>query len=151
MQAPIFWKTLTSSFPLYTYPPVSSSALQTAQKEPTLWIHPSNEADALSGDVECLKWQAYLALRGLKNIRVRTDVHPQGAIDRRLPNLHVEDDGLLPAHGIPAWADEKLGPSSSDEQWEGYVSEAAKDESRAWVSLLEGNVHAALVSFFTRS
>ncbi|EEB86599.1 hypothetical protein MPER_16389, partial [Moniliophthora perniciosa FA553] len=27
---------------------------------------------------------------------------------------------------------------------EGYKDETAKDESRAWVSLLEGNVHAAL-------
>ncbi|THU85635.1 hypothetical protein K435DRAFT_764000 [Dendrothele bispora CBS 962.96] len=144
MQVPAFFKKISASFPLYTYSPVHSLST-TTPKEPTLWIHPCNEADALSGDVECLKWQAYLALRGLNNIRVRTDIHPQGAIDRRLPNLHLPDDRLLPAHSIPEWVDEYLAHSSLDDRWEGYASEAAKDESRAWVALLEGNVHAALI------
>ena len=113
----------------------------------------------LSSDVECLKWQAYLALRGLSDVSVRWDVSVDGALDARLPNLHVplktlpgasdevkaSDDGegeLLPAHLIPEWVDGQVGAL---DELEGYVDEAAKDESRAWVALLEGNVHAALV------
>jgi metaxin len=34
---------------------------------------------------------------------------------------------------------------------EGYKDEEARDESRAWVSLLEGDVHAALVTFLVQS
>ncbi|KAF5373708.1 hypothetical protein D9758_000749 [Tetrapyrgos nigripes] len=139
MQVPLGFQRIFSSFPLHSWPSAPES--RKPPTEPTLWIHPSNHVDGLSGDVDCLKWQAYLALRGLKNIRVRTDVHPQGAIDHRLPNLHVEGDRLLPPHGIPAWVDEKLGK----QKWEGYISEAAQDESRAWVSLLQGHVHAALI------
>jgi len=110
--------------------------------------------------VECLKWQAYLALRYLRTpTAVRWDVSPDGAVDGRLPNLHVpldpnskgieagiKDDGegrLLAAHLIPEWVDSKVGDLGL---LEGYVDEAARDESRAWVSLLEGNVHAALLA-----
>ena len=90
---------------------------------------------------------------------VRWDVSVDGALDARLPNLHVplktlpgasdevkaSDDGegeLLPAHTIPEWVDGQVGAL---DELEGYVDEAARDESRAWVALLEGNVHAALV------
>lgn len=166
-------RNLFSRFPLYTHPE-SSSPYHTPQiTSPTLWIHPpqlenyreAHEAqvalednDLLSSDVECLKWQAYLALRALKDIQVRWDVSPDGGIDGRLPNLHVpldtsskgieqgiKDDGkgqLLAAHLIPEWVDRRLGDVGP---LEGYVDEAARDESRAWVSVLEGNVHAMLV------
>lgn len=129
-----------SLFPLKTLPPVPFSKVFIA---PTIWIHPSKEQDSpLSADVECLKWQAYLALRGINALRIRTDISHQGAIHSRLPNLHISPDELLPAHHIPSWADSKLAESPA--QFEGYKDEAARDESRAWVSLLEGHVHAAL-------
>ena len=119
----------------------------------------------LSADVECLKWQAYIALRGLSSIRVRFDVTSDGALENRLPNLHVplsesvlpkdeshhknlkeEQDGeLLAAQMIPTWVDAKLGVSSVQDENEGYIDKSARDESRAWVSLLEDVVHAALV------
>jgi metaxin len=57
-----------------------------------------------------------------------------------------EQDGeLLSARMIPTWVDAKLGVESASDENEGYVDESARDESRAWVSLLEGAVHAALV------
>ncbi|KAJ3801481.1 hypothetical protein GGU11DRAFT_675021 [Lentinula aff. detonsa] len=172
MQVPGPLKTLFSYFPLYTHPPLNAKENKTLQG-PTIWARLSktnNSADAvLSSDVECLKWQAYLALRGLSGIRVRFDVDAQGAIDGRLPNLHVPFDAsatyswsadnnkksstgpiddsteLLSAPHIVEWVDAKLAHSALDDAWEGYKDEAAKDESRAWVSLLEGNVHAALL------
>ncbi|KAI0723753.1 hypothetical protein C8T65DRAFT_627321 [Cerioporus squamosus] len=150
-----------SLFPLYTHPAIESPDKAQPVTAPTLWIHVpwSPDADVLSSDVECLKWQAYLALRGLSDIAVRWDVAVDGALDARLPNLHVplktlpgaseevkaQDDGegeLLPAHLIPEWVDGQVGALDG---LEGYVDEAARDESRAWVALLEGNVHAALV------
>lgn len=141
-------------FPLYTHPPVRSAYTARAVTAPTLWIHPPrNESpeleDLLSRDVECLKWQAYLALRGLAKIQVRWDVTEDGAVDTRFPNLHVplaEDDAggeLLAAHLIPGWVDGQVGETQG--ALEGYIDETARDESRAWVSLMEGNVHAALV------
>lgn len=165
-----------SQFPIHTYPPISSPYHTPRVTSPTLWVHPprsqlptktpkvndaeptEREFDLLSSDVECLKWQAYLALRYLKDIAVRWDVSPDGGIDGRLPNLHVsldpssqgieagiKDDGqgqLLAAHLIPEWVDGKTGAVGA---LEGYVDGAARDESRAWVALLEGNVHVALV------
>ena len=173
---------LFSRFPLHTYPPISSPYHTPRVASPTLWIHPprthlapslererERDGDVLSSDVECLKWQAYLALRlghlNPKSIAVRWDVAPDGGIDGRLPNLHVplaldptlsgleaelrvKDDGegaLLAAHLIPEWVDGRLGAEGVQGELEGYVDEAARDESRAWVALLEGNVHAALV------
>ncbi|RDB21124.1 hypothetical protein Hypma_011809 [Hypsizygus marmoreus] len=134
-----------SLFPVHTFPPVplppSPSAQSTA---PTLWIHPPVDPESpLSADVECLKWQAYLALRGINSIHVRTDISPDGAIDARLPNLLASKTNLLAAHLIPAWADEQTTPDN--DPLEGYKDEAARDESRAWVALLEGTVHAALI------
>ncbi|KAI0332640.1 hypothetical protein GY45DRAFT_1246328 [Cubamyces sp. BRFM 1775] len=148
-------------FPIYTHPPIDSEDKARPVTSPTLWIHApwSPDADVLSSDVECLKWQAYLALRGLSDIAIRWDVSVDGALDNRLPNLHVPlktlpgaskevkegDDGegeLLPAHLIPEWVDGQVGALN---ELEGYVDQAARDESRAWVALLEGNVHAALV------
>ncbi|TBU46462.1 hypothetical protein BD309DRAFT_888538 [Dichomitus squalens] len=147
-------------FPLYTHPAIHTPDRALPITSPTLWIHVpwSPDADVLSSDVECLKWQAYLALRGLLDISVRWDVPVDGALDARLPNLHIplktlpgasdevkaSEDGegeLLPAHLIPEWVD---GQTGAFDELEGYADEAARDESRAWVALLEGNVHAAL-------
>jgi metaxin len=153
LQLPTPLRIFFSYFPLWTYPPIYPPSKATL-KTPTIWIHPPRgEADFLSSDVECLKWQAYLALRGLTDITVRWDVSPDGGIDGRLPNLHVPlptsdgaDDGeLLAAHLIPTWVDAKVEERGLD-SLEGYKDESARDESRAWVALLEGNVHAALVS-----
>jgi len=47
---------------------------------------------------------------------------------------------LLPPHNIPAWVDSRVVADAL----EGYRDEKARDESHAWVSLLEGPVHAAL-------
>jgi metaxin len=130
-----------SHFPIQTLPPVPiTTKLFTF---PTIWIHSPQISDSpLSADVECLKWQAYLALRGINHISIRTDISQQGAIDRRLPNLHISLHELLPAHHIPSWADSHL--SDTADELEGYKDQVARDESRAWVSLLEGHVHAAL-------
>ena len=138
-------------FPLRTYPPIHPPSKKPVEA-PTLWIHPPDSQNSpLSADAECLKWQAYLALRGLAAIHLRTDIHPEGCIDGHLPNLLVpstgenssEDGQLLAAHLIPSWADTQKSPV--DPNLEGYRDEAARDESRAWVTLLEGTVHAVLV------
>lgn len=134
---------LVSVFPLYTRPPVPVPSLSTFTA-PTLWILPPAQSDApFSADVECLKWQAYLALRGLGKIRIRIDVSPAGAVDGRLPNLLVSQDNLLAAQHIPSWADEQTTPDT--DPLEGYQDEQSRDESRAWVALLEGTIHAGLL------
>jgi len=147
-----------SKFPLYTYPPITSPSRRPLQK-PTLWIAPPPASSAdetansgiLSADVECLKWQAYLALRGLVDIGVRWDISPEGAIGGRLPCLHTPALGdasgeLLAPDSIRIWVDGRAvsGYGSLD----GYRDASLKDESHAWVSLLEGVVHAALVCTF---
>lgn len=151
-------------FPLHTYPSQDSSYATTRITEPTLWVHAprtpeDSELDLLSADVECLKWQAYLALRNVRNVAVRWDVSPDGGVDGRLPALHVPlstepgaqdklDDGegeLLAPHLIPGWVDARVGQVDA---LEGYMDFAARDESRAWVALMEGTVHAALVRPF---
>jgi metaxin len=149
-------RTFYSYFPLHTYPPNLPKTCRPITK-PTLWILPPRHPDSdhlLSSDVECLKWQAFLALRGFSDIAVRWDVSPDGAIDGRLPNFHVpkgagqkDEHGageLLAAHMIPGWV-EKEKISAEGDVFEGYVDEPARDESHAWVALLEGKVHAALV------
>ncbi|PBK78395.1 hypothetical protein ARMSODRAFT_1077960 [Armillaria solidipes] len=144
MQVPPIIQKLLSPFPLYTYPPIPPPSQIKTYPTPCLWIHPPHSPDGvLSSDVECLKWQAYLALRGLDHIAVRTDVDPQGSIDGQLPNLW---DGaqLLAARELPVWVDSKVD-IGNDDGLEGYKDEAARDESRAWVALLEGCVHAALL------
>lgn len=140
-----------SSFPLYTYPDENVSPQNKShQTRPTLWISPpKSRTDVLSADVECLKWQAYLALRGVKNIGVRWDIAPEGGVDGHLPTLLSYDDGkteVLGSRMIPGWVDGVL--QKEDDAFEGYKDNEAKDESRAWVSLLEGTVHSALVSLF---
>ncbi|KIM71976.1 hypothetical protein PILCRDRAFT_830051, partial [Piloderma croceum F 1598] len=75
-------------------------------------------------------------------------------VDGRLPCLHVTRSGegegeegteLLAAHMIPEWVDKTLGVELGGSAFDGYRDEAARDESHAWVSLLEGKVHAALI------
>ncbi|TFK42346.1 hypothetical protein BDQ12DRAFT_719226 [Crucibulum laeve] len=159
-----------SLFPLHTYPAIPVPSKKPI-KTPTLWIAPPLPAPAsspdtppspLSADVECLKWQAYLALRSVNHIKVRWDISAEGGIDARLPNLHVpmdqslelpelrktegaEDGELLAKAMIPTWVDARLGVDSAEDPLEGYKDELARDESRAWVSVLEGDVHAALI------
>ncbi|KAJ7444838.1 hypothetical protein FB451DRAFT_1343660 [Mycena latifolia] len=143
MQIPPAIAHVFSFFPLHTFPPIKLESGRHPDA-PTIWIHPPSSASSpLSTDVECLKWQAYLALRGLSKIAVRCDISPQGAMGARLPNLHLANGQLLPAQLIPTWADEML--DEQERPLEGYKDQAALDESRAWVSLLEGDVHAALI------
>lgn len=141
-----------SHFPIKTNPPIIPIG-KTRVTTPTLWILPPRPESLLSGDVVCLKWQAYLAFRGIKGIKVRWDIAPEGSIRESLPNLHVPDSEggsenatLLAAHSILVWVDTKLGVDSTASPLEGYKDEETKTESRAWVSLLEGVIHAALVS-----
>ncbi|KAH0830649.1 hypothetical protein J3R83DRAFT_2104 [Lanmaoa asiatica] len=140
MDLPAFF----SRFPLHTYPPIAVNP-RFPLVQPTLWIAPPRDTAALlSTDVECLKWQAYLALRGLDHIALRWDISSEGALDARLPNLHLPDPSprLLPPHTIPDWVDARLDQPPNP--LEGYRDQSAKDESHAWVALLEGVVHAAL-------
>jgi len=182
---PVSLTTFIAKFPLRQHPriPLPPSPYRPVQTA-TLWLSPpvgytpngetspstENSPMLLSADVECLKWQAYIALRGLVSIRVRFNVSPDGALESRLPNLHVpysegvlpkddspnkdpkeEQDGeLLAAQMIPTWVDAKLGVTSAQDENEGYIDKNARDESRAWVSLLEDVVHAALVCFLYR-
>ncbi|KAF7311495.1 GST-C-6 domain-containing protein [Mycena kentingensis (nom. inval.)] len=132
---------LFSFFPLHSHPPIPARS-SAAPQAPTLWISPPGTS-RLSADVECLKWQAYLALRGLTKIAIRCDVNAEGALDARLPNLHLPDGQLLPARMIPTWVQETL--NEDERPFEGYQDQTAVDESRAWVSLLECDIHAALL------
>lgn len=168
---PKFLKDFYALFPLYTYPEslsVHSPSLSEDEDtvhvalNPTLCIVPPTrlESSMLSADVQCLKWQAYLALRRIPGgIRVRWDLSPDGALGGSLPNLYLPPPKssrggqglrgeLLEAKMIPSWVDgevEKEQPGVL----EGYIDVEARDESRAWASLLEGDVHAALVTFLS--
>ena len=149
-----------SFFPLKTYPRLKPARVPI--DNPLLWIHPPplsvpSKESVLSADVECLKWQAHIALRGLRDISVRWDVSQDGAINGRLPNLQTpsertkgSDSELIAAQDIPTWIDEKAGAL---DDLEGYKDIGSRDESHAWIALLEGDVHAALVSLrlFKRS
>ena len=138
-------------FPLKTYPPLKPA--KAPIDAPLLWIYPppsfpGNEG-VLSADIECLKWQAHIALRGIRDIFVRWDISQEGALGGRLPNLQVPseqaggvDGELLAAQSIPVWMDEKAGPL---DDLEGYKDGESRDESHAWIALLEGDLHAALV------
>lgn len=131
----------------------------------TLFIHPPSDPKKtlLSSDIECVKWQAYLALRGIPGgVKVRWDLASEGAVDHRLPNLFLpvpnrlarkeKKDGLkgelLESKRISSWVDGEIGKATggdeNDEVLEGYKDESARDESKAWMTLLEGDVYAAL-------
>lgn len=139
-----------AKFPLHTYPDSPLPQKHVSQR-PSLWIAPpksSASGSVLSSDVECLKWQAYIALRGVKDLQVRWDVTPDGSVDGRLPSLQTADRKVIGARMIPGWVDEEL--QTEDDAFEGYKDAASKDESRAWVALLEGIVHTALVRLTLR-
>jgi metaxin len=141
---------LFAYFPLKIYPSLKPENVPI--RSPLLWIHPPSVPDQgsiLSADIECLKWQAHIALRGLRNISVRWDISRDGALDGSLPNLQIPSDradgALLAAHNIPTWIDESVGAL---DDLEGYKDVQSRDESHAWMALLEGDIHAALVSLF---
>lgn len=171
---PKFLKNFYALFPLYTYPESLSihSPCLSEEDEDTVHIAPNPtlcivqptrpESSVLSADVQCLKWQAYLALRRIPGgIRVRWDLSPDGAHGGSLPNLYLPPPTtsrggqglrgeLLEAKRIPSWVDGEIEKGSPD-MLEGFKDEEARDESRAWVSLLEGDVHAALVNLLFRA
>ena len=141
-------KAFFAHFPLYTHPAIQTRERENCSKSPTLWIHPPFDPSSnfLSSDIECLKWQAYIALRGLSNISVRWDLSADAGIDGHLPNLctyseSVGDYELLDRKMIPGWVDTQVPVDVLD----GFNDEEAKLESEAWISLLEGIVHAAVV------
>ena len=141
-------KAFFALFPLYTYPAIRTRERENCSKSPTLWIHPPFDpsSNLLSSDIECLKWQTYIALRGLSNIAVRWDLPPSAGIDGHLPNLctyseAAADYELLDSKLIPGWVDTQVPEDGLD----GFNDEEAKLESEAWISLLEGTVHAAVV------
>ncbi len=71
-------------------------------------------------------------------------------MDGTLPSLQLPAEGtrgeVLSAKEIPKWAAGMLGDEKEKDVFEGYRDEKAKEESRAWVSLVEGAVHPALVN-----
>lgn len=145
---PPLLKAFFAHFPLYVYPQIQTRERQKCSQSPTLWIHPpfNPSSDLLSSDIECLKWQAYIALRGLSNISVRWDLPPDAGIDGHLPNLcvyseSVGDYELLDRKMIPGWVDTHVPVDGLD----GFHDEETKLESEAWISLLEGTIHAAVV------
>ncbi len=132
-------------FPLHTYPAVDNPYSKKISKA-TLWILPplQPQTSDLSSDVECLKWQAYLALRGIRDVDLRWDISPEAGLGGHLPTLHLPTGKLLSTEQIPMWAD-NLQHSKID-PLEGFTDEETKNESRAWITLMEGVVHAELVS-----
>ena len=141
LSVPASVQKLFSIFPLHIVPEQRAS---TTPSSPTLWIRPPvSTLSSQSQDVVCLKWQAYLVLRGIRGVRLRWDIGHDGAVHGRLPNLHLPDGELLEARKIPAWADRVHG--SNIDVLEGFRTIELKDESRAWTSLLESSLQAALV------
>lgn len=159
---PPFIRSIYSRFPLYYHPVISSPTPLIQASSPVLWIHPPVESisKVLSRDVECLKWQAYIALRGINGVRVRWDIDPAGGVDGRLPTLWLPPQAgeadwtkargqVLGVRMVPGWADNMQGVHGWSSELEGYIDSQARDESRAWVALMEGVVHAALVCFLS--
>ena len=77
---------------------------------------------------------------------MRWDLTPDAGIDGHLPNLctyseSAEDYELLDRKMIPCWVDTQVPADGLD----GFNDEEAKLESKAWISLLEGTIHAAVV------
>jgi metaxin len=143
-----------SNFPLQTYPAIERSG-DNLPTETTLWILPPLDpgTSVLSNDVECLKWQAYIALKqwntnesDRKSVKVSWDVSPAAGVDGVLPTLcirrHKPKSGqlewnFLGPKGIAEWIDGPVELKEKDTQF--------NDEMEAWVQLLEGDVHDALV------
>lgn len=141
MEVPAVVRKFYSYFPLYTY---DEGPIKSAPTHATLWVAPPlSSSSRLSGDIECLKWQTYLALRNIPSVRLRYDIQPDGGAGGVLPSLHLPDGDLLSPARIPGWADKVL--NAPLDALEGYLSEKLRDESRAWVALFEGVIHSALV------
>jgi len=139
LSVPASVQKLFSIFPLHVVPGQCAS---TAPSSPTLWIHPpASTLSNQSEDVVCLKWQAYLVLRGIRDVRLRWDISDDGAVHGRLPSLHLPNGDLLEARKIPTWAD---SVHSSIDVLEGFRTIELKNESKAWASLLDSSVQAAL-------
>lgn len=83
-------------------------------------------------------------MRKVPEVKLRWDVQPDGGINGVLPSLHLPNGDLLGAPRIPTWVDSVL--HASIEELEGYKTAELRDESRAWITLFERDVHAALVS-----
>ena len=142
MEVPPVVRKFYSYFPLYTY---ESEAVRSAPNNPTLWVSPPTVPPSrLSGDIECLKWQTYLVLRNVSEVRFRYDIQPDGGVGGILPCLHLPNGDFLSPSRIPLWANDTLKESINEA--EGCASLALRDESRAWISLFEGIIHSALVS-----
>ena len=75
-------------------------------------------------------------------MRLRWDISDDGAVQGRLPSLHLANGDLLEARKIPNWADNVHG---SIDVLEGFRTIELKNESKAWASLLDSSVQAALV------
>jgi len=145
---------LFSKFPLQTYPAIERTT-EHHPEGPTLWVLPPDEPNnsVLSSDVECLKWQAYIALwprdtseGDRKDVKVAWDISPAAGVDGMLPTLCIQRHNpksgrrewkFLGSKGIAEWID---GPVELQEKDTFY-----NDEMEAWVQLLEGDVHDALV------
>lgn len=164
---PRFIQRFYSLFPLYTYEGDSqfiSPPFYQHNTRPTLFIVPPSDPtrSLLSSDIECVKWQAYLTLRGF-NVNLRWDLAAEGALDGKLPNLYIvpsttvlenQRNGdfqtcrlrgeLLESKRIPSWVSSDVAIPLGDPILEGYKDEEARNESRAWISLLEGDIHSAL-------
>ena len=78
---------------------------------------------------------------------MRWDLPPCAGIDGHLPNLarayseSAADCELLDSKRIPGWIDAQVSVDGLD----GFDDEETKLESDAWISLLEGTVHSAVV------
>ncbi|KAF8319352.1 hypothetical protein DL93DRAFT_2108678 [Clavulina sp. PMI_390] len=140
MEVPPIVRKFYSYFPLYYN---EDETVNSSPPNPTLWVAPGFGDSPLSGDIECLKWQTYLALRKTPSIRTRYDVQPDGGPGGILPALHLPNGEVLSPARIPGWADEIL--AAPLDPLEGYPSEKLRDESRAWISLFEGVIHGALL------
>jgi metaxin len=143
-----------SKFPLQTYPAIERTG-DIQPDEPTLWILPPDDpsSSVLSSDVECLKWQAYIALRprdtsegDRKGVKVNWNMSPAAGVDGMLPTLCIQRHNpkvnrrewkFLGPKGIAEWID---GPVELREK-----DNVFRDEMEAWIQLLEGDIHDALV------
>jgi len=146
-------RTFFSKFPLQTYPAIERTSDEHPE-EPTLWILPPENpsSSVLSSDVECLKWQAYIALRprdtsegDRKDVKVCWDLGSAAGVDGQLPTFcirrHNSKTGrrewkFLGPKGIAEWID---GPAELQEKDSPF-----SDEMEAWIQLLEGDIHDAV-------
>ncbi len=77
------------------------------------------------------------------DVRVRWDVTPDGSVDGRLPSLQTVERTVLGARMIPGWVDDEL--QTEDDALKATGTLPRRTRARAWVALLEGTVHTALV------